>query len=83
MYIKAISCSISGVPRTIHTSVLHSHRSSVSRLMEPNATTNPKGMENSSVRKNISIVVPNPLSSVSVTFISMAKSSPCHYQIDF
>ena len=60
------------MPRTIQTTVLHSQRRGVNLLMEPKAITNPKGRENSSVRKKISVVVPKPLSKVSDTFRSMA-----------
>ena len=43
MYMKPMSWSIRGVPRTIQTKVLHSQRRGVSRLMEPKAITSPKG----------------------------------------
>ena len=75
MYMKPMSWSIRGVPRTIQTKVLHSQRRGVSRLMEPKAITSPKGRANSSVKNKICIVVPKPLSRVKVTFQNRVNAS--------
>ena len=48
-----INCSISGVPRMIHTITLNSQLTGLHRLRRAKAMTSPSGMENSNVRKKI------------------------------
>ena len=48
---STMTCSISGVPRMIHTKVLTAPRSGAKRLMDPKATMSPSGSANTSCQR--------------------------------
>lgn len=53
-------CSISGVPRIIHTKILVIHRKGGILDIDPNVITSPSGSDAASVIANMIIVTPKP-----------------------
>ena len=67
-----ITCSINGVPRTIHIKVLIVYFKGLNELIAPKATISPSGRARTNVNKKIKQVVPKPCKRSNVTSKNIA-----------